>query len=59
MIDFGQNLFLFGQNLLYWGKLVVLGQIGDSREIGCILVKLVVDGKNWLYSIKLVVFGQN
>ena len=40
-------------------KLVLFGQIGCIPEIGCIWAKLVVFVQNWLYSIKLVAFGQN
>ena len=39
--------------------MVVFGKIGCIRISGCILAKYVVFGQNWLYSFKLVLFGQN
>ena len=40
-------------------KVVVVGQIGSIRtKVFVSLYKWLYSGKNWLYSSKLVVFGQ-
>ena len=58
-------MVVFGQKLLYSGKLVVFGQRGGIRAGGCIWAKMIVLGQIWLYwgeygciRAKVVLFGK-
>ena len=66
MVVIGRKWFYSGKSGYIRGKVVVFGQIGcirqkwlQSGKTGSIREKVVLFGQEWLYSGKVVVFGQN